>query len=91
MKIVCRVPKESILGPLLISIFLADLFFIVNSSGYCQLCRRQYTPKATANGIDSFLASLEEASKPLFTWFDNNLMKRNADKCHILLSSNKKK
>ena len=35
-------------------------------------------------------ASLEEASKSLFTWFDNNLVKSNADKCHLLFSSNEK-
>ena len=39
------------------------------------------TPYATVNGIDSLIASLEEASKSIFTWFDNNLMKSNADKC----------
>ena len=48
------------------------------------------TPYVTANDIDSLIASLEEASKPLFTWFGNNLMKNNADKCHLLVSSNKK-
>ena len=38
------------------------------------------TPYATANDIDSLIASLEEASKSSFSWFDNNLMKSNADK-----------
>ena len=28
--------------------------------------------------------------KSLFTWFDNNLKKSNADKCHLLVSSNEK-
>ena len=46
-------------------------------------------PYATANDIDRLIASLENL-KPLFTWFDNNLMKINADKCHLLLSSNEK-
>ena len=48
------------------------------------------TPYATANDIDSLIVSLEEASESLFTWFDNNLMKSNADKCHLLVSSNEK-
>ena len=26
----------------------------------------------------------------MFTWFDNELMKSNADKCHLLVSSNEK-
>ena len=46
------------------------------------------TPYATANNINSLIASLEEASKTLFTWFDNNLMKSNTDKCQLWISSN---
>ena len=37
-------------------------------------------PYATANDMDSFIVSLEETSKSLFTWFGNNLMKSNAGK-----------
>ena len=48
------------------------------------------TPYATDNDMDSLITSLEEASKSLFTWFDNNLMKSNADKCHLLVSPNEK-
>ena len=48
------------------------------------------TPYATANDIDSLIASLEEASKSLFTWFDNNLIKNSPDKFHLLVSSNEK-
>ena len=47
-------------------------------------------PYATANDIDSLIASLVEASKYLFTWFGNNLLKINAEKCHLLVSSNEK-
>ena len=77
------------LGPLLFNIFLADLFFIVNST-YIANYADDNTPYATAIDIDSLIASPEEASKYLFTWFDNNLMKSNADKCHLLVSSNEK-
>ena len=35
-------------------------------------------------------SSLEGALKSLFTWFDNNLTKSYADKCHLLVSSNEK-
>ena len=31
---------------------------------------------------------MEEASNALFQWFDNNLLKSNPDKCHLLLSGN---
>ena len=32
--------------------------------------------------------NIEEASTALFQWFDNNLLKNNPDKCHLLISSN---
>ena len=89
MEIVLGVAQGSILGLLLFSFFLADLFFIVNSTDIANYADDNM-PHATANDIDSLIASLEEASKSLFTWFDNNLMKSNADKCHLLVSSNEK-
>ena len=42
-------------------------------------------PYATANDIDSLIAS-----KCFFTWFDNNLMKSNGNKYHLLVTSNEK-
>ena len=89
MEIVFGVPQGSILGSLLFNIFLADQFFIVNSMDIANYADDN-TPYVTANDVDSLIASLKEASKSLFTWFDNNLMKSNADKCHLLVSSNEK-
>ena len=88
-EVIFGVPLGLILGPLLFSVFLADLFFSVNSTDIANYADDN-TPYATANDIDSLIASLEEASKSLFTWFDNNLIKSNADKCHLLVSSNEK-
>ena len=65
------------------------MFFIVNSTDIANYADGN-TPYATANDIDSLITSLEEASKSLFTWFDNNLMKINADKRNLLVSSNEK-
>ena len=89
MEIVFGVPQGSILGLVLFNIFFADLFFIVNSMDIANYADDN-TPYATANDIDSLIASLEEESKSLFTWFDSNLMKSNADKCHLLVTSNEK-
>ena len=89
MESVLWVPQGSILGSLFFNIFLADLFFIVNVTDVANYAEDN-TPYATANDIDSLIVSLEEASKSLFTWLDNNLMKSNADKCHFLASPNKK-
>ena len=33
------------------------------------------------------MESLERASVSLFRWFENNLLKNNADKCHFLVST----
>ena len=88
-KLYWGVPQGSILGPHLFIIFLADLFFVVNSTDIANYADDN-TPYATASDTDCLIASLEEASKSLFTWFDNNPMKSNADKCYIFVSSNEK-
>ena len=89
MEIVFGVPQGSILDPLLLNIFLARLFFIVNSTDIAKYTDDNMT-YATTNGIDSSIASLQEVSKSLFTWFDKNLININADKCHLLVSCNEK-
>ena len=66
MEIVLGVPQGSILVPFLFNIFLADLFFIVNSTDIANY-GNDNTPYSTANDIVSLIASLEEASKSLFT------------------------
>ena len=66
MEIVLGVAQGSILGLLLFSFFLADLLFIVNSTDIANYADSNM-PYATANDIDSLIASLEEASKSLFT------------------------
>ena len=62
MEIVFGVPQGSILGLLLFSFFLADLFFILNSTDIASYADDNM-PHTTASDIDSLIASLEEASK----------------------------
>ena len=45
------------------------------------------TPYSVGSTTTEVLESLSGITKKLFTWFANNKMKANDDKCHLLLSS----
>ena len=61
-------PKNQYMVPFF-NIFLADLFFTVNSMDIGNYVN-EYTPHAAANDIDTLIASLEEGSKSFFIWFE---------------------
>ena len=42
----------------------------------------------SSNDLNGLIKSLEEASKNVFKWFNDNLMKSNPDECHLLVSTN---
>ena len=81
------VPQGSILGPLLFNIYLIDLFFVIEDTDITSYADDN-TPYLTDDTIEGVIKSLEEVSKKLLKWFDDNLMKSNADKCHLLVSTN---
>ena len=83
------VPQGSILEPLLFNIFLADLFLIHSDIDVANFADDN-TPYLSAKNIKDVIESLERASVSLFRWFENNLLKDNADKCHLLVSTNHK-
>ena len=87
LEIIFAVPQGSILGPLLFSVFLLDLFFIIENTDIASYADNN-TPYIRTDDIDGVIKSLEEASATLFKWFSDNLMKSNADKCHLLGSTN---
>ena len=87
-EILFGVPQGSILGPFLFSIFLADLFFIIKDIDIASYAD-DTTPFIVENNIENVIASLEQVSEDLFNWFKNNRLKSNADKCHVLVSTNK--
>ena len=81
MEIIFEVSKGSILGPLLFKFFLIDLFFIIECTDIASYANDN-TPYVNVDNIDGVIKSLEEASEILFKWFNDNLMKVNAHKCH---------
>ena len=46
------------------------------------------TPYMISKKVDDLVTSFEQASNDLFEWFKNNLLKNNAEKCHLLVSAN---
>ena len=85
--ILFAVHQGSILRPLLFNICLIDLFFTIEDTDIVSYADDN-TPYMGSDTIEGIIQSLEEVSKKLFKWFDDNLMKSNADKCHLLVNTN---
>ena len=81
------VPQGSILGPILFNIYLCDLFFFLENIDVASYAD-DTTPYTCGSDFKEVIKYLEESSKILFKWFKDNYMKANADKCHLLLSTN---
>ena len=82
------VPQGSILGSLL-NIFISDLSLTLSNieiGNYTD----DITPYCSLKNFEDVITCLERTADNLFTWFNNNEMKANADKCHLLLSTKEK-
>ena len=78
-----RVPQGSILGPLLFNIFINDIFFSIQNSRLCN-----YADDNSLYAIDKSLVKvkeyLHEDFSTLVSWFYENYMVLNPDKCHFM-------
>ena len=63
------------------------LLFLTNMN----ICNFTYdtTPFVSDETLESVLDKLEGNSKLAILWFENNCMKLNTDKCHLLVSGTK--
>ena len=86
--IACGVPQGSILGPLLFNINICDMLF---EKYECDIA--SYADDNTSHTYDSdlctVLSKLKNCTDNLFTWFKENHMKPNGDKCNILVTTEK--
>ena len=84
-ELITGVPQGSVLGPLLFNIYLNDLFLIFESTDACN-----YADDTTLHKSDPILQTvldnLEQDSCKAIKWFEDNYMKFNADKCHLLIA-----
>ena len=86
-EILVGVPQGSILGPLLFNnFFISDLFLILNKIEITSYADDN-TPYCSFKYFGDVITYLERTADDLFAWFNNNGMKANADKCHLLVST----
>ena len=86
-EIIYRVPRGSILGPLLFNVYVCDIFFDIIECDIASYADDN-TPYNFDFSLDNVISNLEKFTNSLLNCFRENHMKANADKCHLLVSSN---
>ena len=79
----CLVPR-----PLLINIYVNDLFFFLKDVGICNFTD-DTTTYISDKSLENVLKSLEKNSMLAILWFENNYMKLNTDKYNLIVSGYK--
>ena len=84
-KILFGVPQGSIVGPLLFIIILCDLLFFIKNKDVASYADDTPLYKTVRNSV-YVIYDLENLGNTLLKWFNDNSMKANPGKYHLLLS-----
>ena len=84
LEILYGVPQGSILGPLLLNIYICDIFLCsegFDMANYADDCSLYYF-----SGSSDEVTKLQNDSRIIIDWYVSNYLKPNSDKWHLLLS-----
>ena len=77
------------MGLLLFNIYICDIFFDITECDIPSYADDN-TPYNFDFNLDNVISNLEKSTNSLLNWFRENHMKANADKCHLLVSSDER-
>ena len=83
-----RVLQGSVLEPILFNIYLNDLFYLTEMTQVCNFADHT-TFYICDKDLNILINRLEHDTSLAVEWFENNFMKLNQDKCHLLVSGHK--
>ena len=80
------VPQGSVLGPLLFNIYINDMFMGLTDTEVCNYAD-DTTLYACNKSLQNVVNSLERDTQKIITWFPDNYMRLNEEKCHLMTFS----
>ena len=78
------VPQESILGPLLFSIFINDLFYFIKDAQLLNFADDN-TIATFSNSVDDLITDIQKESENVIDWFRSNEMVVNRYKAQSIV------